>query len=274
MISMVQKIPCGNALRILTMPPTKAATVRLLRKDEDTFSGWNDPDALVISHGPERCITDTMGLYNGIQVFYRAYYLINGNWIATTTVAATPQPTFTDVSVDPMAIVRDRLELGLQVHVQRGVIQHDRGFVPVLTASPQIEDVPLPLVTVHLAHESPDMRSIGELIGSDVYSNEEGMWHSFEGGYSRTDLTIVGWSLNADERMVIRNALKAVLMANLPVFDATGLMQVSWTFSDVEDFETYAAPVYQAMCNFTCYAPSAVDGVDPAIRDVVVHQIE
>lgn len=269
MISMVQKIPCGNALRILMMPATKPARIRLLRKESDSFSGWDDVNALVISDGPERCATDTVGLYNGIQVFYRAYYLIGTVWHATTTVAATPEPTFVDVSIDPMAIVRDRLELGLQVYVQRGGIQHDRGFVPVLTASPQIEDVPLPLVTVHLAHDAPEMRSIGEQIGSDVYSNEDGMWHSFEGGYSRTDLTIVGWSLNADERMVLRNALKAVLMANLPVFDATGLMQVSWNFSDLEDFETYAAPVYQAMCNFTCYAPSAVDGVDPAIRDVV-----
>lgn len=270
---MVQKIPSGNGLRVLLQPPAAAKRIRLLRKEVDGFSGWNDDSALVISDGTDRSITDVAGLINGVPVFYRAYYLIADVWTATASYEATPEATFLDRSVDPMVLVRDRLELGLKVYVDRAQISHDRGFVPVLTASPQIEDIPLPLVTVHLASDAPDLRSLGELNANDVFSGEDGMWHSVEGGYSRTDLTIVGWSLNSDERIVMRNALKAVLMANLSVFDAAGLLLVSWNFSDLEDFQTYGAPVYQAMCRFTCYAPSAVESVDPAIRDVVIHSV-
>lgn len=273
MISLVQKIPSGNGLRVLMQPPAAATRIRLLRKESDDFSGWDDADAIVISDGTERCVTDINGLINGVPVFYRAYYQIVGAWAQTSVFRAVPEATFLDRSVDPMTLVRDRLELGFKVYVDRGQINHDRGFVPVLTASPQIEDVPLPLVTVHLASDSPDLRSLGELNANDVFSGEDGMWHSVEGGYSRTDLTIVAWSLNSDERIVMRNALKAVLMANLSVFDAAGLLMVSWNLSDLEDFQTYGAPVYQAMCRFTCYAPSAVESVDPAIRDVVIHSV-
>ncbi len=269
MLSLIQKVSSGNALRVLLMPPAQATRIRLLRKDEDTFSGPDDPAALVVSDGMDKFITDFAGLVNGERVFYRAYYLIYGVWTPTATVSAVPSATFVDVSVDPMALVRERVELGLKVYLDRGVLTHERGFIPVLTASPMIEDVPLPLVTVHLAADAPDMRSVGEVIRDDVYTDSNGLWHSFEGGYSRTDLTVVVWALNADERIAMRNALKAVLMANLPVFDAAGLMLVSWNFTDQEDFQTYAAPVYQAICNFTCYAPSAVESVDSAIRDVV-----
>lgn len=273
MISMVQKIPAGNGLRVWMTPPVSAKRIRLLRKESDSFSGVDDPGALRVSDGVEKTVTDVYALYNGIPVYYRAYYLVGSAWVASATVSATPAATFMDLSVDPLTVVRDRLELGFQVYVQRGSLQHERDYIPVLTASPQIEDVPLPLVTVHLAADAPDLRFIGELVANDVFSGDEGMWHSFEGGFSRTDLTIVCWSLNADERIVMRNALKTVLLANLPVFDAAGLLQVSWSFSDQEDFTTYAAPVYQAMCNFTCYAPSAVESVDPAIRDVVTTPI-
>ncbi len=269
MISLIQKVPSGNALRVLLMPPASATRIRLLRKDADTFSGHDDPAAVVVSDGLDKSVTDLSGLINGERVFYRAYYLIGGAWTPTATASAVPEATFVDVSVDPMVLVRDRLELGLKVYLDRGVLSHERGFIPVLTASPMIEDVSLPLATVHLAAEAPDIRSVGEVIQEDVFTGTDGLWHSFEGGYSRTDLTIVGWSLNADERITMRNALKAVLMANLPVFDAAGLLLVSWNFTDQEDFQTYAAPVYQAICNFTCYAPSAVESVDPAIRDVV-----
>lgn len=273
MISMVQKLPAGNALRIWMMPPQWATRIRLLRKETAAFAGFDDPEALCVADGLERTVTDIHALYNGVPVYYRAYYLVGSVWIETATVSATPAATFVDISVEPMAVVRDRLELGLQEYIRRGALQHERGYIPVLTASPQIEEVPLPLVTVHLAAESPDLRFVGELVANDVFSGDDNQWRSFEGGYSRTDLTVVGWSTNADERIALRNALKAVLLANLPVFDAAGLLQVSWNFTDQEDFTTYAAPVYQAMCSFTCYAPSAVESADPAIRDVFTKPI-
>ena len=270
MISFVYPIPVGNALRVLLMPPALASRWKLLRKGSDDISGVDDPLALVISEGCEKCVTDTLGLINDVPVYYQAFYLFGSTWVASASKAGTPHAGFIDNSVDPMTVVRDRLELGLAVYVARGQLTNERGFIPVLTASPQIEEVPLPLVTVHLAADSPDMRSLGELIASDEYSGVDSMWHSFEGGYSKTDLTIVGWCLNADERIVIRNAVKSVLMANLPIFDAEGLLLVSWNFTDTEDFTSYAAPVYQSICTFTCYAPGAIESVEAAaVVDVV-----
>lgn len=272
-IQLIQKVSCGNALRLTLAPPPGAVSWRILRRSADDFSGCDDPGAYVAYQGNEKSIVDMYGLFNGEQVFYRAYYRVGSDWVSSASVIATPEATFSDLSVDALVVVRDRLELGLKVYVDRGLITHARNFIPVMTASPQVEDVNFPMVTVHLGNDSPDIRSIGEVISSDVFSGDDGMWHSFEGGYSRTDLTIVGWCLNGDERIVLRNALKAVLNANLPVFDAAGLLQVTWNFSDVEDFERYAAPVYQAICNFSCYAPSAVDSVDFAIRDVLLNPI-
>lgn len=249
------------------MPPASATRFRLLRKSADNFSGWDDASALVVADGREKVVIDHAALYNGVPVFYRAYYRVGGVWMASASVQATPSVDFVEVHADALSLVRDRLELGLSAYVLRGVLVHERNFIPVLTASPQIEEIPLPLVTVHLESDTSEIRGIGEVVGEDCLVDQSIV--SADGWYSRVRLVIVAWSLNADERIVLRNALKSVLMANLAVFDAAGLLQIDLSFSDLEDFQSYAAPVYQAMCNFGCLAPSVVESTDPAIREVV-----
>lgn len=251
------------------MPPAGTTRIVLLRKDADTFTGWNDPAAYVVMDGMEKSLVDTAGLYNGVTFYYRAYYWNGSVWLASGTKPATPAATFVDQSVDVVSVVRDRVDLGMQVYIQRGLLSHPMNHIPVMTASPLVEEVPLPVVTLHLASDSSDVRFVGDMIANDVFNGSDGLWHSFDGWFSRVQLTIVAWCMNADERAALRNALKAVLISNMAVFDAAGLMQVDMQFSDLEDFVTYAAPIYQAVCNFTCYAPSAVEGVDPAIRDVL-----
>lgn len=270
MILMVQPLAAGNALRIVLNPPAGTSRIRLLRKvGLGAFAGPGDPDALLIADGMDKAITDYSGLLNGEEVWYCAYYWISGvGWVDTAPKKSIPVASFEPVGPDVLSLVRERLQLGLKVFVDRGELQHERGFIPTLLASPQVEEAPLPLVTVHLANDSPDLRFVGEIIGNDQYDAETGDWRSFEGGYGKTDLTIVAWSLNSDERISLRNAIKAVLQANLPIFDAAGMLLVSWSFSDVEDYERYQVPMYQAVCQFSCYAPSAVEGVDPAIQDV------
>lgn len=271
---MIQTISAGNGLRILLMPPSGTTRIVLLRKDADTFTGHDDADAWIAMDGTERHVVDVAGLYNGVKVYYRAYYWNGSAWSETATVAATPAANFADASVDALSVVRDRLELGLQVYVERTLLAHPYGRIPVMTASPLFEEVPLPVVTVHVANDSSELRFIGDAIGNDVFSADDLSWATREGWFSRVQLTVVGWSLNADERAVLRNAMKTVLMANMTVFDAAGLMQIDLQFSDQEDFQSYSAPVYQAICSFTCYAPSVVESVDPAIREVVSTLIE
>lgn len=266
---MVYVLPIGNALRILLNPVAGATEWRLLRLDTDAFAGPFDPSALVVHAGNDKAITDTTALFNGVTVYYRAYYKVGANWIASATKSGTPNATMADLSADPQTIVRNRLDLGLQLYVNRGDLIHVNNRIPVMTASPLMEETPLPVVTVHLASDASAERFIGDMVAADTFSQADGKWHSSDGWFSRVQLTIVGWCLNADERVVLRNAMKAVLMGNLSVFDAAGMMQVDLQFSDMEDFVTYAAPVYQAICNLTCYAPAMVDGTDPAILDVI-----
>ena len=268
MIAMIHKIPAGNGLKIILMPPSGTVRIRLLRRDDNAFTGHDDAQAILINEGTEKYVVDTAALYNGHTVYYCAYYYDGAVWSATGIVAATPEANFVDVSADALSIVRNRLALGMQVYVERGQLLPSSGKIPVMTASPLAEQTPMPIITIHLANDSSEHRFIGDMITNDLFDANEWEWHSHDGYYSRVQLTIIAWCLNSDERIVLRNALKAVLIANLAVFDAAGLMQVDLQFSHQEDFISYAAPIYQAVCNFTCYAPAAVDSVDTAIRDV------
>ena len=40
--------------------------------------------------------------------------------------------------------------------------------------------------------------------------------------------------------------------------------------SDLNDFESYHAPIYRTACTFNCLAPVMLDGEEPAVRDVVL----
>jgi len=268
MIAMIQLIPAGNGLKIILHPPAKTVRIRLLRRDDSAFTGESDPAALLINDGKETYIVDTAALYNGHVVYYCAYYFDGTNWTASAVVSATPNANFADMSSDAMTVVRDRIELGLQVYVDRGLITPSSGRIPVMTASPLVETTPMPLITIHLASDSSEDRFIGDMVANDIFDSTEWKWHSQDAYFSRVQLTIIAWCLNADERIILRNALKTVMISNFAVFDAAGLMQVDIQFSDQEDFVSYAAPIYQAVCNFTCYAASVVDSVDPAIRDL------
>lgn len=264
----IQPLHAGNALRISLLPPAGAHRWVVLRRDDDAFTGPDDALAFKVYDGNEKCVTDYFYLINGATVYYRVYYWLGAGWQASDVKTGIPAATFEQLTQDPLLLVRERLDLGLQVFVQRGVLIHSSGRVPVLTASPQVDQTPLPVVTIHLASDSSADRFVGEIL-TDDFVGADGLVHSVEGWFSRVQLTIIGWCLNADERITLRNALKTVLMSNLTVFDAAGLMQVDIQTSDQEDFVTYAAPVYQAVCNFTCYAPSAVDGVDPVIKTII-----
>ena len=78
------------------------------------------------------------------------------------------------------------------------------------------------------------------------------------------------WSLNVDERRLLRRLVKAALMANLPVFDDAGMVQIDLSFSDQEDFTSYPAPVYQAVGTLTCLAPSLIGDTVAPVTDVTV----
>jgi hypothetical protein len=211
---------------------------------------------------------DAEALVNGTTYYYKTYTWNGSVWTAEPTVSVVPNPNFEDIGTDVLSVVRDRLDEGLKVMLAKGLLTHPQGHIQVLTAPPAFEDTAWPVVTVHLMQDSPGERGIGELIGFDEFDSDAWEWTGSEGWLSRVQLTIIGWCLNADQRVTLRKALKDIVIGNLPVFDAYGMVQIEFQQSDTEDFQSYAAPVYQVSNTFSCLAPSAVSTTDPAITDV------
>lgn len=272
MIALLHRLPVGNAVRVLLMPPPGAVSWRVLRKDADTITGPDDAEALTVFEGSERSFLDVGGLENDIPAFYRPFYRIAaGGWATAPSVSITPAATFADASADPQRLVRDRLELGLRVYVARGALAHEMGFIPVLTAPPLLEEMRLPVVTVELSGASDVQRFVGNAIGGDRFNPTTLDWTVSEGLLSRTQLEITAWSLNPDERIALRRALRMILLGNEAVFADAGLAEVEVSaLSDINDFESYHAPIYRAACTFNCLAATVLDGKEePAAGDIV-----
>lgn len=260
MITILQPLPIGNAIRVFLTPPSTARYWRVLRKGADTFSGYNDPDALLVSECSEKTILDTSSLLNNVMAFYKVYYrLSNNTWQASATAFATPAATYLDQTTDVQSFVRDRLEAGLKVEVERGNLINDLGYIQVFTAPPAItQNMQFPLVSVHLDDESPADRGIGEDFGDD-FDEVEGEIYESEGWLASVSLSIVGWTLNPDTRIELRRALRRIIIANLPVFDDKGFIHIDFKTQDVDALSgEYNADIYQVMATFTCMAPVRV----------------
>jgi len=258
MISYLASAAAGNAVQIFLSPPAGTRRWRLLRKRADTITAADDPGANVIHDGDDRMVFDRHALANDTEYFYRVFYLLAGQWIGAKSRAVTPKADFADLSVDVVSIVRERIDLGLATYVKRGLLRHKGGHIPVLFATPAFEDANFPIVTVHLTSNVPAERFVGESMGADVLADDEEHMEGIEGWLARIQILIVVWCPNGDVRSEMRKALGAIVMANLPVFEATEMSQVEPSFGDLDDMNTYPVPMYQATCTLTCLAPAAV----------------
>lgn len=271
MISTIRPIFSGNALRLFLEPPSGALEWKILRKSSDTFTGPTDASAYVAYAGTDLQIVDAASLQNDTPVFYRAYYFNGSTWTASATASGTPSASYGDSSTDALGLLRERLEAGLAVEVSRGTFTPEQGYIQVLTAPP-ISDggVHMPVVTVHLTNEEPAERAIGEQIAADEFSYVDGAWEESEGWLARVQIEIVGWSLNPDERIEMRKALRRILVANLSVFDAAGMVEINFNMSDLDALNgEYAANIFQVVCGFSCLAPVRVTSEATAINSVV-----
>lgn len=273
---MVQPLHVGNALRLFIQPTAGAVRWRVLRKGADTFVDENDPAAFVAYEGNELVVVDNSFLVNEQMAFYRPYYTVNGTtWTAGPTASGTPVASYEEHSTDVLGLVRDRLETGLKVECDRGTFTPELGYIQVYTAPPSMEqDLRFPLVTISMETEDPAERGIGEVISGDEFDSIGFEWDESEGWLARVQLSIVGWSLNSDERIELRNAIRRLVIANLPVFADKGMDQVSLSLSDVDAVSgEYNAAMYQVIGNFSCIAPVRVSGKTPAIREVISRSI-
>ena len=271
MIQLINNIPSGNACSIYLNPPTGSISHRLLRNTTGIFSSQND--ILCVYEGSDIFIIDTASLDNDTLYYYSIWYWDGSLWTTYPIKSMTPSFTVFNRSVDVLTLVRDRIDKGMNNLIKRGDITHTNGYVTVLIASPQLEDVTLPIITVHLTNDSDDNRFINDQWRADI-KNPEFSVTSFTGYLSSVTLDIVVWCLNGDQRNQYRNALKDILIANIPVFIAGEMMETHFQFADAEDFQSYASPMYFMNATLRCLAPSAYIDTAPAIIDIVSHYKE
>lgn len=240
---------------------------RLLRRQDDAFAGHDDESATLVYEGDDTEVLDTRGLVNDVEYRYRPYYLLPSGWVSADSRGARPAAAYEDAGPDVIEILQERLRAGLRDQVIGDRLTHQDGAVPVLAVPPAYDNARWPLVTLHLANEDPAERFIGEAVGQDRLE-PGGQWGDSEGWLARVEVDVIAWSLNSDERIQLRKALRRVVLANLEIFDDYGLVQVNWTMSDSEDFESYNAPVYQVVGKFSCLSPAAVVSTVPPVVSV------
>ncbi len=265
MISFIAPVAAGNAAQLLLSPPAGALRWRVLRKRFDTITAADDAGSNVIYEGNDKFFIDRQALLNGTEYFYRAFYLVAGAWVSSASRFIVVAASFADISSDVIEIVRERIDLGFQAYMARGLLSNSINHIPVLLATPAYEDATWPLVTVHLVSCAPSDRFVGEVMVQDHEYSDTDEVGEVEGWLSRYQLQIIAWSINGDVRAVMRNALMAIVKANLPIFESTQMSLVEDQYADADDMQTYSAPMYQATCMLSFVAPTAVEIKIPTI---------
>jgi hypothetical protein len=263
MISQIAPLAVGNAVQISMQLPETAVHWRVLRNLTGAFPSFNDAGSFLIheadGNDPLRFI-DFGNLTNGTLYYYQGFYWDGAAWTTDDApTSVTPSTTYTDESADALTLVTDRLTVGIIADIARGNLKPVAGKIEVLTAPPIYDDRRFPVVSVHLQSESPVNRGLGEEIANDEVDQFTELYDDHEGWVSKTQLQIVGWSLNPDERIALRKSIRGIIVANLAVFDEALLLQVEFSQQDVDELSTYPAPVYQTTGTFTCLAPIAVN---------------
>ena len=273
---MSQPLPAGNAAQLVLRPPKGAATWRVQRNTTGVFTGPATPGAAVVADDwGEASFVDMVGLTNGTPHHYRVDYRdAAGAWMAgkEDVATVTPMATFGGDPVDPQILLRDRLEAGLAVEVQRGTLKASakKKQIEVLMAPFALSDnIAFPIVSVHLESLSSAERMLGETIAADRELREGG-WRESEGWLARCVLNIVGVALNPGERAALRRAINRVVLANLPVLDAAGIILPDLQQRDHEDSESYNAPLFFTLGTFSCLCPVFATGDVGEIESVEV----
>lgn len=277
-ISYIAPLAVGNAIEILLSPPQGTRRCRVLRKRADTIMKADDPAANVVFDGEGKYVIDHDALLaNRTTYYYRAFYRTLDGWVASESRSVVPASTALDLQVDTLDVVQARLEAGFRSYVERGLLTHpNENSIPVMLAAPAFEGAPFPLVTVSLMADSPAHRFVGESFGQDlayvgkIEGFEDDVAGEVEGYLSHQQIQIIAWTTNGDQRKLLRKALKAIVLANLPIFEAAGLQMIEPQFADVDDMTTYAVPMYQATSTLSCIAPAAVEHRYSVITEVTL----
>lgn len=273
MITLILPQSCGNALHVFLQPPAGATAWQVLRLPRSGIKDdMSDPDALIVYEGDNVAFIDHYALQNDVRYFYKAFFYVGGVWVPSNESYGTPMATYQEASTDVLQLLRDRLEAGLAVEVERKTLINELGYIQVFTAPPQMENnLMLPCITLSLESEEPSDRFIGDTINVEYLDEEDGMFTEQAGWLADVNVSITGWSLNPDERLELRKAIRRVIVANMTVLAAAGitLPRLSLSTEDAVSGE-YDSPMYLVVGNFNCTAPIRVGlKSDATIVDVI-----
>lgn len=234
---------------------------RLARNTTGLFADDANAEA-VVYEGNDAVVLDYQGLRNGVTYFYKVYYSDGTVWDASyPVVQVVAGLAFADLSTDPQALLRERLDDGLNALIANGGLALSAGGIAVLTATPPIGQVALPVVTVQLQAEKPDTRFLGDFLNGGFDAMQTG-WQA------SVMLEIVAWCQGGDERKALRQAIKSLVIANLEVFAFAGMQQIQLTVSDDEDCGHYPCPVYCSRLIFQC---TCFVGIGPTLSYPVLN---
>jgi len=275
MISIAQSLPSGAAVLLSITAPQCEWVV--LRREDASFSGFPDLNAVVVGSGQTLDtlpieVIDYQGLINGQTYWYQLYTLQSNSWVAVagplSAIPAYQAQTQFEI-IEPVELVRERLEVGLAGEVALGNLNHPLGAVPVLRSPPIVDHVVFPCITVLLETRAPDVRGIGEMVLPDQFLSDEDAWEHYQGWLDRSVIQITAWSLNAEERALLRRAIQSILIVNFPVFADAGLTLIDFPTSDNFDPQSFGVPIYQAVFQFSCQHPAIT-----TTRLPIVHHVE
>lgn len=272
MISAIRQIASGNALRLVLTPPLAAAWWRVLRRSSGPISGPTDSGAVVVAdESRAEQILDITGLENGTAYTYQPFYWDGAAWLTAAPVTATPTTGYEDGhTLDPQELVIERLLLGLKAERTRGTVIAEEEIQVIAGPIVAGEGIALPIVSVQLESCIPDSRGIGETVLADL-QDVDGDWIEHTGWLSRYVLSVTGVTVNSDERVALRKALRRVIQANLEVFAEAGFVLPQWESRD--DFHDVAenALLYFTNNTFSFLAPDFITQAVPEITDVTIH---
>lgn len=261
----------GAGVLIALCPPANARQLRVLRRYDANFP--DDPDnpgvGSVRVTGGDRATSfaiDWQSVIPGVAHYYAPYYLVNGAWARGEERNIVPTVQTQSISRDSIDVIRERVEAGLNVFIDDGQLHHPRGRFDVLLGPPQFESVTFPAVALQTESNEQDEQFIGGFVGETNITDS--ISRDFRGGFSRYTVQIAIWSLNPDERRLLRHALRDVIVANRDLLELLGIQELEYSLRDDEDFQAYNAPLYRVIATLNYLSPDVIVDDAPTISRV------
>ncbi len=250
-------------------PPSGPSHLRLARRYDDVFPALPSGAGNVeIYAGPLTSgVLDWHEVVPGVPHWYAPYYLTGLTWTRGPARSITPTIQTHAPTRDSLDVIRERVEVGLNALVAAGHLRHPRQHFTVLTAPPVLEDAVFPAVAVHLDQATADQHFIGGFIGNSV--TEGGQVRTDEGWWARYQVQVEAWSLNPDERRLLRRALRDILVAGRDVLELIGLLELEVSLADSEDFQSYNAPLYHTVAKLSYLAPDVIWSEAMPLREII-----